>query len=349
MKKISSAVQIYFVCGRNFFGLRTKFGRSAGQTSWNGLLLDDRLEFVGRVGGEHIDGRCGQGEEVLDDGGREGVGGLEVGRLHVAEDAVAQLAGDDAVVEVGLEVHRRDDDAAAADTCFEQQADFARKEPCVDVLHRGLEVVGKLAEQHHLRLVGEFPPLQVAVVVGGKVAEEGVCGVDVEAGGVWRSHLEPRRVPEDGGELLDDACAVADFACRQEQHVAAPLEHLQGAGVEGVGHVGLGHAGEGVGIDPEVPVVAGCGGGDADGECQFGWGLNGVERDIERGDAFAQSHGQGAEGKVFGHVESAAREGAAECGAVERFVGELGNVDGGTEGFALAVGEPGQAGERHNG
>ena len=55
---------------------------------------DFGLEFVGRLVGEHIYRRSGTLEEVADNVGRDGDSGLEAVALHVAQDAVAQLAGD---------------------------------------------------------------------------------------------------------------------------------------------------------------------------------------------------------------------------------------------------------------
>ena len=86
--------------------------------------------------------------------------------------------------------------------------------PRVDRLDDGLIVRRELGEINALGTVGQFPPLEVLPVVGREVAEDGVVGLYVGARGVRWLHLEPRGVPENGQEAMDDVVAILNLSAR---------------------------------------------------------------------------------------------------------------------------------------
>ena len=129
--------------------------------------------------------------------------------------------------------------------------------PCVDGLDGRLVGSGEVAEVHHLRLVEQFPPVQVAPVVGRELAEERMRRVDGRPCGVWRAHLKPARVPEHGQVGLLHVVAKAHLSGRRYQHAPPFPQCGHGPGVERVGHkyaLGLGHVLLGR-INPKLPAV----------------------------------------------------------------------------------------------
>lgn len=191
------------------------------------LVGEFRFEFIRRLASEHIYSRGFTLEEVMEDIRGEGEGGLEVGALHIAEDAIAELPCNDAAVEICGEVEGGEDETSLADTGFEEHAELAREVPGIDGLHDGLVVRRELSEVDALGAVGEFPPLEVLPVVGGEVTEEGVLGLNEGARGVGRFHLEPRGVPEDGQEAVDDVVAILDLAASKEEDILSRLQSLE--------------------------------------------------------------------------------------------------------------------------
>lgn len=128
---------------------------------------------------------------MAEDVGIEGERRTEGIGLHIAQDAMAELAGYDAVVEVVLDVQGCKYQAAAEDVGFEEHSELAGEMPGVDGLYDGLVVSGELGEVHALGTIGKLPPLEVLPVIGREVVEDGVRGLDIGACGVWRFHLEP--------------------------------------------------------------------------------------------------------------------------------------------------------------
>ena len=195
------------------------------------LVGEFRFEFIGRLASEHIYSWGFTLEKVMEDIRGEGEGGIEVWALHIAEDAVAKLPCNDAAVEIRGEVEGGENEASLADAGFEQHSKLAREVPGVDGLHDGLIVRRELCEVDALGTVGEFPPLQVLPVVSGEVSEDRVQGLDEGACGVGRLHLEPRGVPENGQEAVDDIVSVLDPIAGKEENVLAGSEE----GIDGRG------------------------------------------------------------------------------------------------------------------
>ena len=78
------------------------------------------------------------------------------------------------------------------------------------------------------------------------------------------THLEPRGIPEDRGELLHHLFAIANLTCSANEHVATFIQGFDGFFIQGFRHIySLGRKVliivysilHGSGINPEVPMV----------------------------------------------------------------------------------------------
>ena len=154
---------------------------------------------------------------------------------------MTHLTGYDAVVQVVCNVHRGHQQTAVEHAGLNEHAELAADMPRVNGLDGRLIAGGQLHEVHHLCVVQQLPPVEVAPVVGGEVGFEQRVGlVDVGTSGVRRTHLKPRRVPEHGQVVLNDIAAQRHLAGGGEEDGAARAQYVEGGAVEGGGDVGSG-------------------------------------------------------------------------------------------------------------
>ena len=99
--------------------------------------------------------------------------------------------------------------------------------------------------------------------------------------------------------MLHDIAAQTDTARRREQHLAAALQHLEGAGIEGVRQINVGHLRKFFlgGVYPEVPMVADIG-TERDGEGELARGLNATEGEADGAQRMVLADGDGADGEA---------------------------------------------------
>ena len=168
------------------------------------------------------------------------------------------LAGNDSFFRLGSNVHTGHHQFTVQYLCFEQHADFPADKPGINTLNRWLECCREVGELHHLRFVQQFPPLQVAMILGREFAEKRVIFIQENTGCVRRTHLEPGSIPEYGSEVLFDFFAVLYLSGSCNQHISSVLQHSQCLGIQGVGGIYCSlyqfHLCR---IYPEIPVVYG--------------------------------------------------------------------------------------------
>ena len=179
---------------------------------------------------------------------------MELFRLHVADDGLAHLSGHGSAIKVRRDIHGGHQQAAAQHLRLDHHAQLTAHVPRVDGLDGRLVVGWQLGEVHDLCAVEQLPPVEVGPVVGGKLAEQRMGGVDMGAGGVGRTHLEPAGVPEHRQVLLLDVVAIAHLAGGCDEHLTPLAQRGDGLGVERVGEVDVAGRRHGclVGVDPIV-------------------------------------------------------------------------------------------------
>ena len=195
-----------------------------------------------------------------------------------------QLAGHRALVQVRLEIERRDQQLPLPRPGFEHRAQLVIAVEIVDHLDDRPEARRRLVQHEHRRPLGQFPPLPVAVAVG---REPGQSGIPWVAKDPHRAGLlgEPAQRPEHREELHFHLGRRRD-----QQHFAALGQFLPRGLVQSARHHGAARRlrGRGLRVHPDVPVVARFGARQAKSDLQAAGAAHLRERKLDlaqRGDA----------------------------------------------------------------
>ena len=168
------------------------------------------------------------------------------------------LAGNDSFFRLGSNVHTGHHQFTVQYLCFEQHANFPADKPGINTLNRWLECCREVGELHHLRFVQQFPPLQVAMILGREFAEKRVIFIQENTSCVRRAHLEPGSIPEYRSKVLFNFFSVLYFAGCRNQDISPFFQYGNGFFIQCVGSIYTSlcqfHLCR---IYPEIPVIDG--------------------------------------------------------------------------------------------
>ena len=107
-------------------------------------LLNLRFQLIGRIFGEAVNFVRYAGKDGLDLLGADFVLRSEKVGVHVAENRLAELACNDALGEVAVDVHAGHEQFPVEHVGLEEHADFAVDKPRINVLNGRLETFGEV-------------------------------------------------------------------------------------------------------------------------------------------------------------------------------------------------------------
>ena len=136
------------------------------------------------------------------------------------------LTGNDSFLRLGSDIHTGHHQSAVQYLCFKQHSYFPADKPRINALDSRLELRREVGELHHLCLVQQFPPLQVAVIFRRELAEKRMIFIHEDTRRVRWTHLEPGSIPEHRSEVLFDFLAVLNLSGCRYQNVSTFLQYL---------------------------------------------------------------------------------------------------------------------------
>ena len=159
-------------------------------------------------------------------------------------------------------IHRSHQKLASTHLGFNHHTELSAHVPGIYRLDCRLIILRELTEIHHLRLVQQFPPVQVCPVIRREISEERMSLVDGSTRGMRRTHLKPTGVPEHRQIGLLHIFAHLHLSGSQKQHLATLLQHLLCLGIQTISNIdilkrlGIRHLYLRW-IHPEIPMVTG--------------------------------------------------------------------------------------------
>ncbi len=123
---------------------------------------------------------------------------------------------------------------------FNHHTELSAHVPGIYRLDCRLIILRELAEIHHLRLVQQFPPVQVCPVIRREISEEWMSLVDGSTRGMRRTHLKPTGVPEHRQiGLLHIFAPIFYLSGSQKQHLATLLQPRLCLGIRTLSNINI--------------------------------------------------------------------------------------------------------------
>ena len=135
-------------------------------------LFQFGFQFVGGFLRKHADLRTVFREKILNNFWFKRQRRGEVCTVHIGKDGFAHLTRHDTVIQIRSDIHRCHYQLAPKHIRLYQHTQFTGDMPCVDGLDGRLVVLREVLKVHHLSLVQQLPPIQIAPVIGGEAVSE---------------------------------------------------------------------------------------------------------------------------------------------------------------------------------
>src|SRR5690606_12981511 len=94
---------------------------------------------------------------------------------------------------------------------------MAIHKPGINRLHQWTEVFGKIFHIHHLCIISNFPPLQIAVISSWKISKGLTFLLNQHSGYMWGSHFEPRSIPKYWLKSHRNFFSLSHFSCSVQE------------------------------------------------------------------------------------------------------------------------------------